>query len=133
MMNYGYNPYLNMQQFQQPQQQVQQQPQQVTYKAIPVTTKNEASSIIPDPSGTPILFINKGADEIYLKQVDTQTGLGVFKEYSLKPAQEEKPVETKSYEKDFKKLNEKLDAMSDIGYKLDNLKSTIEKGFKNAK
>lgn len=118
MLNYGFNPY--QQQFIQPQTQPQ-------IKAISVTNKSEANSVIPDTTGIPTLFWNKGADEIYLKQFDITTGLGIFKEYVLKqPEQTEQHEEVtpqKNYDEDFKIL----------GNKLDEIKAVIEKEKKNAK
>lgn len=121
MLNYGYNPYLF--QTQQTPQAPTQQTQTQTIKTIPVTNKNEANSIIPDPTGIPILFLNKGANEIYLKQVDQNTGLGIFKEYALKPVEEQQTQKYKDYDKDFKALSAKLD----------EIKTVLEKGNKNAK
>lgn len=119
MMNYnnGFNPYQSL--MQQPQQPLQTQGN--FYKAIPVTNKSEANSIIPNPTGEPILFINKASNEIYLKQVDINTGVGIFQEYILKPVEEEKPK--KSDDKEYKALSAKLD----------EIKTILEKGVKNAK
>lgn len=123
MMNYngGYNPYQTlMQQAQQPLQQPLQT-QGNYYKAIPVTNKSEANSVIPSPTGEPILFINKASNEVYLKQIDTNTGIGIFQEYILKPIEEEKPKKTD--DKEYKALSAKLD----------EIKTILEKGVKNAK
>ena len=105
-----------------------------------VTNKQEANSIIPDPNGTPLFFFNKGSNEIYLKQVDTQTGLAIFKEYAeIKPV--EKPIKEENlkkdiniYKEDFNALNDKLDTLQETfdSYIRQNSNKEI-KGGKNVK
>ena len=53
-----------------------------------VTSRNEAEAITPDISGAPTFFFNRGNNEIYLKQMDLQTGLSIFKEFIEKPMPE---------------------------------------------
>lgn len=82
---------------------------QVQYKMTQVTSRNEADATIPDVSGAPTFFFNRGTNEVYLKQMDLQTGMAMFKEYIEKPV-EQTPVETKPVV-DITTLNEKLDAI----------------------
>ena len=82
---------------------------QVQYKMTQVTSRNEADATIPDVSGAPTFFFNRGTNEVYLKQMDLQTGMAMFKEYIEKPV-EQAPVETKPVV-DITTLNEKLDAI----------------------
>ena len=101
-----------------------QQPQ-VQFKTIPVTNRNEADAFIPDVNGSPLFFFNRGSNEIYLKQLDLQTGLAIFKEYVEKqPAVN--PTSTITVET----LNEKIDALKDIINQLTPTKK--EKVTKNA-
>ena len=82
---------------------------QVQYKMTQVTSRNEADATIPDVSGAPTFFFNRGTNEVYLKQMDLQTGMAMFKEYIEKPV-EQAAVETKPVV-DITTLNEKLDAI----------------------
>lgn len=82
---------------------------QVQYKMTQVTSRNEADATIPDVSGAPTFFFNRGTNEVYLKQMDLQTGMAMFKEYIEKPVKQA-PVETKPVV-DITILNEKLDAI----------------------
>lgn len=101
-----------------------QQPQ-IQFKIIPVTNKNEADAFIPDVSGSPLFFFNRGTNEIYMKQLDLQTGLAVFKEFTEKSvATPVKPVIT------IEMLNDKIDALKDIVDQLVPPKK--EKAVKNA-
>ena len=83
------------------------QPQQIQYRMVPVTTRNEADATIPDVNGAPSFFFNRGTNEIYLKQIDLQTGVSIFKEYIEKPVNQVPVTPAISIEM----LNEKLDSI----------------------
>lgn len=53
-----------------------------------VTSRNEAEAITPDINGAPTFFFNRGTNEIYMKQMDMQTALPIFKEFIEKPLPE---------------------------------------------
>lgn len=116
--------------------QITPQQQNNTIKVYFVTNKQEANSIIPDPNGTPLFFFNKGSNEIYIKQVNNETGLATFKEYKEvqptdKPTDEKKDKESVNlYKKDFDALNDKIDDLKSI---VENLTVIEVKGNKNAK
>lgn len=81
-----------------------------------VTSRNEAEAITPDISGAPTFFFNRGSNEIYLKQMDMQTGLAIFKEFIEKPLPESeaKPIIS----------------IDTLNTKLDEIKSLMEQNTK---
>lgn len=146
MMNYGmgnpYNPMLTAQQRlaqmeqqypQYAQMPIPQQPKQ-TLMTIPVTSPDEAKAFMVDTNGTPTFFYNAGANEIYLKRTNLQTGSADFFIFRLQErprtdVKTEKGVNT--YKEDFKALNDKIDGLySLLGQPVEEPKT---KGAKNAK
>lgn len=125
MMNYGYNgynnPYLTPQQrlnqleAQYPQFAQNSLPQQATgFKTIPVANIEEANATQTDMSGNPMFFYNKGQNEIYIKQFDIKTGAAIFQifRHVAEPVAHENPSTGLNIsEKQYKVLNDKLDAL----------------------
>lgn len=150
MMNYGmvnpYNPMLNAQQrlMQMEQQYPQyaqtpvQQPQKQTLTTIPVTSKEEATAFMVDVNGTPTIFYNAGANEIYLKRTNLQTGGADFFIFSKveMPTTDVKPKkDINTYKEDFKALNDKIDGLYSLlqPTPIEDYTKTNAKGVKNAK
>lgn len=145
MMNYGmspYNPLLTTQQrLAQMEQQYPQfaqtpmpQPQKQTLMTIPVTNTDEAKAFMVDINGTPTIFYNAGANEIYLKRTNLQTGgadFFIFRKIES-PTTDVKPEkDINTYKEDFKALNDKIDGLySLLGQPVEEPKI---KGAKNAK
>lgn len=104
-------------------------------KTVAVTSKSEADNYIPDVNGTPTLFLNRGNNEIYLKQMDLNTGLGIFKEFTEKPQNVINEVITPLENNDFKKLSDKIDSLKSAIESLTTSKeeTTETKGVKGAK
>lgn len=146
MMNYGignpYNPMMTAQQRlaqmeqqypQYAQMPIPQQPKQ-TLMTIPVTSSDEAKAFMVEPNGTPTFFYNAGANEIYLKRTNLQTGSADFFIFRLQErpktdVKTEKGINT--YKEDFKALNDKIDGLySLLGQPVEEAKT---KGAKNAK
>lgn len=120
--NYNqYNPYLTPQQrlnqleAQYPQFTQNPMPQQNTgFKTIPVSNADEANATQADLSGNPIFFFNKAKGEIYLKQLNLQDGSAIFQTFKLTatPAvNENTPQGVILSERQYKALNDKLDAL----------------------
>lgn len=144
MMNYGINPYNPMLTAQQRLAQMEQQypqfaqpsipqPQKQALMTIPVTSTDEAKAFMVDVNGAPTIFYNSGANEIYLKRTNLQTGgadFFIFRKVES-PKTDVKPEKgTNTYKEDFKALNDKIDGLYSI------LGQTVEektKGVKNAK
>ena len=116
-----FNPYMTPQQRlyqmeQQYPQLAQPQPVQVNSStangltAILVTDIAEANAFRVDLNGTPTLFYNAGKNEVYLKRTNTQTGSADFQTF-VRAEQPAESVVVNSYEKDFKKLNDKIDGL----------------------
>ena len=95
-----------------------QQPQ-IQFKTIPVTNKNEADAFIPDVSGSPLFFFNRGTNEIYMKQLNLQTGLAVFKEFAEKPAAQVAPAIT------IEVLNQKIDSLTEVNVKVHQFRQLL--------
>ena len=89
---------------------------QMQYRIVPVTSRNEAEAITPDINGAPTFFFNRGSNEVYLKQMDMQTGLSIFKEFIEKPIAE---AEAKP-----------LISIDTLNAKLDEIKSLMEQSGK---
>lgn len=146
MMNYGMgNPYNNpmfnaQQRLNQLEQQYPQyaqtpipQTKQQTLTIIPVTNKEEATAFMVDTFGTPIFFYNAGANEIYLKRTNLETGGADFLIFSkvAKPTTGGGDKKGNAYKEDFKTLNDKIDGLySLLGQPVEEQK---EKVGKNAK
>nr|DAL34570.1 MAG TPA_asm: hypothetical protein [Caudoviricetes sp.] len=145
MINYGMgnpynNPMFNAQQRlnqleQQYPQYVQtpiQQTKQQTLTIIPVTNKEEATAFMVDTLGTPTFFYNAGANEIYLKRTNLETGGADFVIFNkvVKPTTDfKKGINT--YKEDLKALSDKIDGLySLLGQPVEEQKV---KGGKNAK
>ena len=75
---------------------------------IPISNKEEATAAQIDLiNGTPSFFYNKGKNEIYLKQFDTQNGTAIFKTYGeLQPTEE--PLNNVSTQTDINRYDEEL-------------------------
>lgn len=151
-----FNPYMTPQQrlYQMEQQYPQlAQPQPVQSNSatvnnlvtIPVTNIDEANAFRVDLNGTPTFFYNAGANEIYLKRTNTQTGAADFIKFAkvAGPTAKEKPfLSTNTYEKDFKALNDKIDGLYSLfatvpktpeGSESEEVKIISTKGGKNVK
>lgn len=126
MMNFsggynGYNPYMTAQQrlaqmeAQYPQfAQAPALPQPAGFKTIPVANIDEANATQADMSGNPMFFYNKGQNEIYVKQLNLQSGLANFQTYKLAQApsaNENTSIGVNISEKQYKVLTDKLDAL----------------------
>lgn len=105
------------QQYQQPMQQMQ------GYRVIPVSNEQEATATQVDMYGNPVFFYNKGANEIYIKQFNSVTGLADFQRFQLATMPQNEIKEEKSVIDYTERLNA-------IESKLDSL---LSKGGKNAK
>lgn len=147
MMNYGiapFNPMLTAQQrlsqleqqFPQYAQPPMPQPQKQTQTlaTIPVTSIDEAKAFMVDVNGTPTLFYNAGANEIYLKRTNLQTGVADFFIFRRveSPITDVSPQEgVNTYKDDLKALNDKIDGLySLLGQPVEEQKA---KGAKNVK
>lgn len=146
--NYQFNPMMNAQQrlnyMEQQYPQLVQQPvqsQSQTLITIPVTNIDEANAFRVDLNGTPTFFYNAGANEVYLKKTNTQTGAADFIKFAKADearTEVKQNLGTNSYEKDFKALNDKIDGFAT---KIDGLYSLLQekpqetetKGGRNAK
>lgn len=151
MMNYGMgNPYNNpmfnaQQRLNQLEQQYPQyaqtpipQTKQQTLTIIPVTNKEEATAFMVDTFGTPTFFYNAGANEIYLKRTNLETGGADFLIFSkvAKPTtgvEDKKDINT--YKEDFKTLNDKIDGLYSLlqPTPIEDYSKPNTKGVKNAK
>lgn len=112
----------NMNFAQQPVQTVQQQ----GYKLVTIGSIEEAKAAPVDTiNDTPSFFFNRGKNEIYLKQYNSQNGLPIFCTFQLvqEPTNEvNKKTEPNIYENNFKALNDKIDSFNS---KIDGLYSLI--------
>jgi hypothetical protein len=100
-------------------------------KIIPVTNRQEATSMQVDYSGVPTFFYNQSTGEIYKKQFDVSTGLATFHEFvkSDKPYLEEnEPLNSNSYKEELNAIYGKIDGLEET------IRKMFEpKGVKNAK
>lgn len=128
-MQQFYNPYMTPQQrlhyMEQQYSQFTPQPMQTTLCAIPVSNIDEANAFRVDLNGTPTLFYNAGANEVYLKRTNTQTGAADFIKF-VKASAEIKPAENANH---FKILSDKIDGL----YSLIAPTQEQVKGNKNVK
>ena len=101
----------NMNFAQQPVQTVQQQ----GYKLVTIGSIEEAKAAPVDTiNDTPSFFFNRGKNEIYLKQYNSQNGSPIFCTFQLvqEPTNEvNKKTEPNIYENNFKALNDKIDGL----------------------
>lgn len=145
MMNYGMNPYNPLltaqqrlaqmeQQYPQYAQAPMPQPQKQTLMTIPVTSTDEAKAFMVDINGTPTIFYNAGANEIYLKRTNLQTGgadFFIFHKVASPTADVNTQKGINTYKEDFKALNDKIDGLySLLGQPVEEQKA---KGAKNVK
>ena len=107
MMNYnGFNPY------------IQNQPLRYSpLKIFPVSNILEANST-PVESLDPIFFYNKAENLIYKKQIDG-TGAAPIQVYKFEPLNEplsddKKSGNMKTYEKELKAINDRLDGLYEL-------------------
>lgn len=125
-----------MQQFQPPQPTQTPQVQQ-TFKLIPISNKSETNAVIADLNGTPLYFHNLSNNEIYIKQVDTQTGIALFKEFKeVEPVKDTEQKENKAEvwnKENFDTLNDKLDSLQKTFDDYIKAEKQEVKGNKNAK
>lgn len=151
MMNYGMgNPYNNPmfnaqqrlnqleQQYPQYAQTSIQQTKQPTLTIIPVTNKEEATAFLVDAFGAPTFFYNAGANEIYLKRTNLETGGADFVIFSkvakpLRGVKDEKGINT--YKEDLKTLSNKIDGLYSLlqPTPIEDYSKSNAKGVKNAK
>lgn len=133
----------NMNFAQQPVQTVQQQ----GYKLVTIGSIEEAKAAPVDTiNDTPSFFFNRGKNEIYLKQYNSQNGLPIFYTFQLvqEPTTELKEnTDTNTYKKDFKTLNDKIDGLYSLISTIqaepkseqvnEQISEQVKKGGKNAK
>ena len=151
MINYGMgNPYNNPmfnaqqrlnqleQQYPQYAQTPIQQTKQQTLTIIPVTNKEEATAFLVDAFGAPTFFYNAGANEIYLKRTNLETGGADFVIFSkvtkpLTGVNSEKGINT--YKEDLKALSDKIDGLYSLlqPTPIEDYSKSNAKGVKNAK
>jgi len=144
MLNYGYNytpynPMLNTRErINQLEQQFPQYTQNANLVTVPVTNMAEANAYRVDVNGTPTFFYNAGANEIYLKRTNLQTGLADFIVYKkaeqpISEVKEQKGINT--YEENFKALNDKIDGLYSLLKPIETPEeySETKKAGKNAK
>lgn len=110
---YGGNSFNQQQRFQQPQQQ--------TFSIIPVTSEQEATAFRVDMFGTPTFFFNSATNEVYLKRINTQTGMADFIKFA-------KLEQATSEENNKIGINTYLDKLNAIESKLDSLLPTNKNG-----
>ena len=145
---FGYNPMMTPQQrvaqFEQQYPQLAQQNSTQNLVTIPVTNIEEANAFRVELNGIPTFFYNAGKNEVYMKRTNTQTGLADFVVFGKveQPKTEEKAIlNTNTYEKDFKALNDKIDGLfslvSTLSLKSDKAEEESDKvsnkGVKNVK
>lgn len=136
----------NMNFAQQPVQTVQQQ----GYKLVTIGSIEEAKAAPVDTiNDTPSFFFNRGKNEIYLKQYNSQNGLPIFCTFQLvqEPTNEvNKKTEANIYENNFKALNDKIDGLrslistiqvepksEQVSDQVSEKTDQVKKGGKNAK
>lgn len=116
--NYQFNPYLQRlnqmeQQFPQyAQTPITQTPnlqQGASFATIPVTNREEANAFRVDMAGAPTFFYNANKNEVYMKRTNMQTGMADF--FVFSKSDEQLPVKTSEFDKEFKKLNDKVDKL----------------------
>ena len=100
---------------------------QIQFKMVPATNRNEADATIPDVNGAPSFFFNRGTNEIYLKQMDMQPGISIFKEYVEKPVTQTPVSSSISIDT----LNEKLDSIKAILEHAGTVTEEVKKAKKN--
>lgn len=109
MQNYGYNPYL-------PQQAYQQQ-KFSPLKILPVSNILEANAT-PVDSLEPIFFFNKAENVIYKKQIDG-TGAAPIQIFKLEHAQDDLSMGKSNlginyHEENFRAINDRLDELKNL-------------------
>lgn len=144
---FGYNPMLTPQQrvaqFEQQYPQLSQQNSIQNLVTIPVTNIEEANAFRVELNGVPTFFYNAGKNEVYMKRTNTQTGLAdfvVFGKVEQQKTEEKAILNTNTYGKELKAINDKIDGLFSLVSTL-SLKSNkdeekseqVSKGGKNVK
>lgn len=147
-MQQFYNPYmtpqqrLNYMEQQYPQFGQLTMPQNQELITIPVTNIDEANAFRVNPNGTPTFFYNAGANEVYLKKTNRETGRADFQVFRIiQPIHEQskQTTETINFEKELRILNEKMDGLYSLFVnahpiaEVEQNETTNSKGGKNAK